>query len=48
MPDLFASGSAAFRIVATLRAVDRETNRENRATRSGRKESVLLFLIVCD
>jgi len=46
MVDLFASGSATFRIVATLRAVDRETNLENRAIRSGRRESVLLPLDV--
>ena len=33
-------------IVATLRAVDHETNLENRAIRSGRRESVLLALDV--
>jgi hypothetical protein len=46
MVDLFASGSATFRIVATPRAVDRETNLENRAIRSGQTESVLLALDV--
>ena len=46
MVDLFASGSATFRIVATLCAVDRETNLENRAIRSGQRESVLLALDV--
>ena len=46
MVDLFASGSAMFRIVATLRAVDHETNLENRAIRSDRRESALLALDV--
>ena len=43
-PDLFASDSATIRIVARLRAADHETNREVRATRSGRRE----LTRVCD